>query len=532
MTSRILYSGYVKFELIDVKKKGEGRLFAQWEICYHPSMNPRYPLILLAMLSAMFGPYAWVSAHETEAVRIHAMHMMEKGYEPKDLRIRQGDTVIFENDSTEDRWPASNIHPTHEIYPELDPGKPVTPGSSWEFRFDQAGEWRYHDHLFPTVVGKIVVEEDLPKNEPRQNGLWSRVRQFFARLFSKFFQKHIAVKDLVPVAQDAMALFTDDDVLRSYVYTFRPAETTKRLHELSAEFGDCHQSAHKAGRFAYEFFKEKAFQECSAECHSGCYHGATEAYFRDHGTANLAKNLGVLCGPVSNPFFNHQCIHGIGHGLMAWTNYDIRDALAGCDLLHERRDSCYTGVFMENIVGGLAKDEATNDPTLDRHITNYLSDDPQFPCSVVDETYKHACYFYQTSRMVKLFDGDFKKVAEACGKAPKAYHSICLQSMGRDVGGVNRGNPAGAIATCANAPAGALRRDCIAGAVQDSFWDPSGQDNAIAFCTLLTDAEEKKGCYDTIFGRAPLVLAGNDLKQFCEKVEKPYQTSCESSAGI
>jgi hypothetical protein len=182
---------------------------------------------------------------------------------------------------------------------------------------------------------------------------------------------------------------------------------------------------------------------------------------------------------------------------------------------------------------GLAEDEAKKNTALaDDHITKYLSDDPQFPCTVVDDQYKPACYFYQTSRMVKLFDADFKKVAGACALAPNIHQSNCFQSMGRDVGGVHRGNPNNAIAACAEAPAGALRRDCLSGAVQDSFWDPTGQDNAIAFCTLLTNTEEKKSCYDTIFGRAPLLIAGDDLKRFCKKAEEPYQASCASFGGI
>lgn len=491
----------------------------------------KYLLFVFVFTAAFFLlPFPnTVSAHE-ESERVFLMG--DGGYEPKNLTIHVGDTVIFKNVSTDDRWPASNIHPTHEIYPEFDPGKPVTPGTRWEFQFTKAGIWKYHDHLVPSMNGTITVEEKTAPAETKL-GIFARIKEFFSHLLAKIFKKNIAVKDLVPVTKDATALFTDDAVLRSYVYAFRPAETTKRLHELSAQFGDCHQTAHKAGRYAYEFFGELAFQECSAECHSGCYHGATEAYFREHGTANLAENLATLCGPVTNLFFNHQCIHGIGHGLMAWSNYEIHDALKGCDLLPERKDSCYTGVFMENIVGGLAEDEAKQNPELADHVTKYLSNDPQFPCTVVGEKYQPACYFYQTSRMVKLFQADFKKVADACALAPKIHQSNCFQSMGRDVGGVHRGNPAGSIAACANAPAGSLRRDCLAGAVQDSFWDPTGQDNAIAFCTMLTEMEEKKVCYDTIFGRAPLLLAEkNEIKRFCEKVEKSYQASCASFAGV
>ena len=42
----------------------------------------------------------------------------EQSYDTKSFEIAQGDTVIFENVGEEPNWPASNIHPTHRMYPE------------------------------------------------------------------------------------------------------------------------------------------------------------------------------------------------------------------------------------------------------------------------------------------------------------------------------------------------------------------------------------------------------------------------------
>lgn len=327
------------------------------------------------------------------------------------------------------------------------------------------------------------------------------------------------------IAKDARDLFQNEDALYSYVKKFGPKETVEHLFSLGAQAGDCHQAAHKAGRFAYEVYDDKAFQLCSAECHSGCYHGATEAYFRDHGTANLSENLNVICSSELNHFFSHQCVHGVGHGLMAWANYNLPSALESCDLLSQRQDSCWTGVFMENIVGGLTEEGG--------HKTSYLNDDPQYPCTNVEDKYKSSCYFLQTSRMMQLFSGDFKKIADACGQASQTYRDVCYQSMGRDVGGVYARNPEGAIRACLNAPEGQFRLGCINGAVQDSFWDPTGQDDAIRFCSLLSKRTEKDTCYGTIIGRAPEVLASPDVRSiFCGKVEKDYQQMCRERLNI
>lgn len=316
-------------------------------------------------------------------------------------------------------------------------------------------------------------------------------------------------------------IFKDDRALYSYVKEYGPKQTISQLNQLSLEFGSCHDVAHKAGRFSYEIYKDNAFKECGAECHSGCYHGATEAYFKENGTVNLQQNLRTLCSSELNPFFSHQCLHGIGHGLMAWTGYELFEALKNCELLNQGQESCFTGVFMENIVGGLTDKKSG-------HYTKYLNEDPQYPCTLVDERYGSSCYLLQTSRMMQLFLGDFTKVAAACLQAPQVYQIICFESMGRDVGGTHRNNPQGAISVCSNAPLGSFRTACLRGTVQDSFWDPRGADTALNFCQLLSDSRERDACYVTIFVRAQDVLATKQEKiNFCSKAQS-YRNQCLS----
>ena len=63
-------------------------------------------------------------------------------------------------------WPASAMHPSHKEYPTtggclgsaFDACKGVKPGESWPFKFDIAGNWKYHDHLNPKNFGAIIVQ--------------------------------------------------------------------------------------------------------------------------------------------------------------------------------------------------------------------------------------------------------------------------------------------------------------------------------------------------------------------------------------
>ena len=87
------------------------------------------------------------------------IEMNENGFTPDTVTIQKDTTVVFKNVGTEQHWPASDIHPTHGIYPEFDPQRPVPAGESWSFAFAKVGRWRMHDHLMPRNVGAITVTE-------------------------------------------------------------------------------------------------------------------------------------------------------------------------------------------------------------------------------------------------------------------------------------------------------------------------------------------------------------------------------------
>jgi len=109
------------------------------------------PLIVFAVL--ILAGCATPSAPITETIR-----MVSTGFDPATLSVKQGTDVCFVNEDIRARWPASNIHPTHEIYSDFDPKKPVPSGETWCFTFTKSGIWNMHDHLLPEFVGTVTVE--------------------------------------------------------------------------------------------------------------------------------------------------------------------------------------------------------------------------------------------------------------------------------------------------------------------------------------------------------------------------------------
>lgn len=96
----------------------------------------------------------------------------DNGFSPNPLTVKVGTKVTFKNKSSVDFWPASAMHPTHEVYPGssitkcgisaagtiFDACAGVVPGASWTFTFKEKGSWWYHDHFKASRYGKVVVE--------------------------------------------------------------------------------------------------------------------------------------------------------------------------------------------------------------------------------------------------------------------------------------------------------------------------------------------------------------------------------------
>ncbi len=385
-----------------------------------------------------------------------------------------------------------------------------------------------HDHIQAEISGVITVTgTSTIKGADKEAGFWNKIKKFFISLFKskKKIEENSNIKSLIynkDINKESDAIWQNDNELFSYLKKYGVTQTYIQLDSLSKQgFGDCHQTAHKAGRMSLDIFGTSALKECSLVCHSGCYHGITEAYFKKIGSDNLKENLNNICtDTINKPFHYLNCVHGIGHGLLSWTNYEVPEALEMCDLLSENKGACFTGIFMENVITKAVGEGA------DEHVTKYKSDDPQFPCTIVNVKYKNSCYFYQTSRMIQIFGADFKKVAEECLKVSEKYRDQCFKSMGRDISGLYRLTPERSVQECNNSPK-KYRHLCLNGAVQDALWDISGSDNSIKFCTLLTDATEKKLCYETIINRLNLITNKQDEKDyFCSKVEKEFETQC------
>lgn len=133
-----------------------------------------FTIVVITLIALIGGYYIYrgrttptpASAPETTAPlpaavtgQTHEVVMDASGFVPADLMIKAGDTVVFVNRDTRSRWPASGLHPTHLLCPGFDALQPLAANENYSHTFTEAKECPMHDHLIPSIRGKITVAQ-------------------------------------------------------------------------------------------------------------------------------------------------------------------------------------------------------------------------------------------------------------------------------------------------------------------------------------------------------------------------------------
>jgi mono/diheme cytochrome c family protein len=295
----------------------------------------------------------------------------------------------------------------------------------------------------------------------------------------------------------------------------------------AAVAADCHRIAHRMGSAALSRFKDKvapAFIAGSPVCASGYYHGIIERAFLGQPTDRLAIVARQLCSDPAideQRFLAYQCIHGLGHGLMIYTGYDLPGSLKTCDDLRTGFDrvSCSGGVFMENFNASYGVS------------SKFLrAGDPIYPCNDVAERHKLYCYLLVTANILKVENHDQAKTAKACRRSEPAWISTCFESFGRDVSGIAGKSASKALASCRLATRN--ERDCLYGVAREIVNADAAGERGGRFCAQAP-ARHRARCYEGVGSvLASLEPTAEDLTARCRQVGGRHGRSCLRGAGL
>jgi hypothetical protein len=303
----------------------------------------------------------------------------------------------------------------------------------------------------------------------------------------------------------------------------------QRMQTDAAFSSGCHRTAHTIGSAAlarYEGNVAEAFVRGSSSCASGYYHGILEHSFLQ-ADAQTVDDFGAVARDLCSdpqvrdrPFLLFQCIHGLGHGLMIRSGYDLLFSLEVCDKLTTDWDqrSCHGGAFMENISSSYGVR------------SQYLRDDDLiYPCRTIKEHQKEGCYLIVTSRILEANGYDWQDAARVCRTSDADWVDVCFQSFGRDAAGVTLFRARKAANLCVIAEDQAP--ECFYGAARAIANNQADPASAAPLCKLAPEASKPR-CYEGIGTYVQNFNFTRETRRAaCARITKAYFKDCLEGAG-
>ena len=290
---------------------------------------------------------------------------------------------------------------------------------------------------------------------------------------------------------------------------------------------DCHRIAHAIGAGALSYYHDnvgQAFVAGRPSCTSGYYHGILERAFLGIDQSKLGSAARKFCSDErirKSEFIAYQCVHGLGHGLMIYTGYDLPLSLHTCDKLSNQWDatSCSGGVFMENYQSSYGVKS-----------TWLKKNDLIYPCDAVAEKWKFYCYDLVTARILPAVNWNWDKAAQKCRNSEKNWVRICFQSLGRDASGYTRLDPVRILDICAKAKE--MAKECIFAASSDMTYTDVSPRRAKVLCNTAPP-KTRDYCWvgiGSILGSLDSDPAKKQAR--CDAATTEYRQACYKGAVI
>lgn len=265
----------------------------------------------------------------------------------------------------------------------------------------------------------------------------------------------------------------------------------------------CHEFLHYVG---WEVFNEtqkldKAFTVANAICDSGMYHGIVEQYINASATSyNPDQFVNTIvpnaCAELSKQGLPRgiegPCYHGLGHAFMFITENGLNKALKYCDYLSSvYQESCYTGVFMENLQSKQIG-RFVNHPNK----FSFNSSDPNYPCNQLDDKYKKQCYSYKGVYFTMQTNDSVKQSMSACLGVTPTHHTDCFWGVGSNIVGPQRSSfDSGKKCNEAIEISSLAYKQCIIGAMSFVVQLNQGKaEESVSLCKAIED-NYKTVCY-------------------------------------
>lgn len=318
---------------------------------------------------------------------------------------------------------------------------------------------------------------------------------------------------------------------------------------------DLHLLGHGVGDVLFKQEGLNGIKVCTNDLRNACSHSIVVGALLTQGLEALPKAVDTCHLAPGGAGAYTMCIHGLGHGVLAYTNYDMKKAIQLCDkvgqpvLGNREYAECAGGISMEMMAG-------VNDPIAwARESPNYFSkSDPLSPCNMafMPEAAQPMCYNFLTPHLFQMAGADlgrpgpkdFEKAFTFCAKLPaanKANWNNCYGGFGKEfpvlandrnvesVQDLDDSKLKMVYGWCQLAKVSAGVTECMNSALQSLYW--GGENNrgvAIRFCNAIGDAQNQSQCFANLSGAVSYYIKDQAYrKSYCSEIPQAYQSDCK-----
>ena len=321
---------------------------------------------------------------------------------------------------------------------------------------------------------------------------------------------------------------------------------------------DVHLLAHEVGDILYKQQGADGVAVCTDDFRNACSHTIVVGLFREKGEAALPLIAEACHHAPGGTGAYTMCFHGLGHGILAATGYDLKRTVGICKKTgtsaYNKREypECVGGAIME-LTGGV------HDPVeRDREAKKYMTqNNPLSPCNrdFMDDAAGPVCYIYLTPHLFELAGVDignplpqyFAKAFAFCSQihSQEADRDACFGGFGKEFIGIVRSRDArkstlqnmdseklSLIYTwCMKAGIDQGKGACLFSAASSLYWGgENGEELPLSFCSIIGNETYRDQCFGNLIGALHFYKSDPAMwQEACKKFPAYYQEQCNRS---
>lgn len=363
----------------------------------------------------------------------------------------------------------------------------------------------------------------------------------------------MAIQEVQPNFGDISSYFVTLSQKEGGAYAFEilkraPLPSNTDLHLLGHIIGD-------------EMFKQEGIEGmkyCTADFRNACSHTIVIGALLQDGLGVFDEVNEVCQRAPGGPGAYTMCFHGFGHGVLAYTGYDIPSAIELCSRVGTEK---YGNNEFHQCVGGMVMEmhDGVHDPDawLPQKEKFLDLDDPLKICQsdyMPDEA-KYFCYVYITPYIFDAAGAQngnptpeiFSKAFSYCDDIKEEkYRLVCYGGLGkefvvlaqsrdiRNVGQMKNEQLSQVVEWCELAAVEDGVRSCIFESQNSLYWGGENEyDVSIRFCSLMPNATREEVCFEHIFQNVAYYERNEAIKkEICEAVPNQYVEMCRAKLVI